>query len=584
MSVFNSVPPKINKIELIKWLKVNFLIFKGKTISLKELNSERDKNFLLRVNNKPSYVIKISNPSELKNLLNLQDFILDNLKKRNSINKFIPKRIHTSIKLYKDQYNRSCYVRILSFIEGKMYALVNSNKNLEYSLGSLLGNLSKELQNLNHINAFRKFEWDPANISWVKKRVNVFKGHKKIIIKNNLKEYNLFIKKNINNLRFSLTHGDANNYNLVVKNNLISGLLDYGDMIYAPTINDLAVSLAYVLMNKEDLYSSLKNVVISYHKVFPITFDEIFSLITLVKARLTITVVMAEKQRKKFPNNKYLSISEKDAWNLLYKLHQINPYLFIFLIRDLCDYKITRNYNIVINFLERNDFSNILDFNLNNINKSIINFDNKSIFAKNYTHNPKIITKKINNFLKKNDSQIGIGLYKEKRKIYNGKNYISNLNSKKRRDIHLGIDIFAPIGTKINAPFDGKVFILKDNAFKYDYGPTIVLEHKLDNTNKFYTIYGHLSKNSLKNFKIGQKIKKNQLIANIGNYPVNGNWPPHLHFQIAIDMMGEKENFPGVSEDFLLSLWSKISPDPNLIIRVPNSFFIKNEDTKKTYK
>ena len=327
MSVFNSVPPKISKIELIKWLKVNYPIFYKKNISLKELKSERDKNFLLKLKNKPLYVIKISNPAESISLLKLQDFVLNSLIKRNSVKNFIPKKIHSTIKVYHDQLNRDCYVRVLRFIEGKMYAVVNH----------------KELQNLNHPNAFRKFQWDPSNITWIKKEINFFKGNKKKIINTNLEEYNYFIKKNLKNLRFSLTHGDLNNYNLVVKNDLVSGLLDYGDMIYAPTINDLAISLAYALMKKEDLYSSLKNVVTSYHKVFQITYDEIFSLMSLVKARLTITVVMAEKQRKKFPNNKYLTISENDAWDLLYKLDQINPYLFIFLIRDYCGYQITKN-------------------------------------------------------------------------------------------------------------------------------------------------------------------------------------------------------------------------------------------------
>ena len=394
MSVFNSVPPKISKIKLIKWLKVNYSFFYNKNISVKELKSERDKNFLLKLKNKPLYVIKISNPAESISLLKLQDFVLNSLIKRNSVKNFIPKKIHSTIKVYQDQLNRDCYVRVLRFIEGKMYAVVNHNNNLEHSLGTLLGNLSKELQNLNHPNAFRKFEWDPSNISWIQKEINLFKGNKKKIINTNLYEYNYFIKKNLKNLRFSLTHGDANNYNLVVKNDLVSGLLDYGDMIYAPTINDLAVSLAYALMKKEDLYSALKNVVISYHKIFPITFDEIFSLMTLVKARLTITVVMAEKQRKKFPDNKYLSISENDAWDLLYKLDRINPYLFIFLIRDYCGHQITKNYNKVINFLEKNNFPTILDFNLNNINKSIINLDSNSIFAKNHINNPKQITKK----------------------------------------------------------------------------------------------------------------------------------------------------------------------------------------------
>ena len=80
--------------------------------------------------------------------------------------------------------------------------------------------------------------------------------------------------------------------------------------------------------------------------------------------------------------------------------------------------------------------------------------------------------------------------------------------------------------------------------------------------------------------KIGKSVKKGNIIAEIGNYPINGNWPPHLHFQISLDMMDEKENFPGVCEDILLDLWSKISPDPNLILNIPNSFFKNKENYK----
>ena len=580
MSVYNSVPPKINQIYLIKWLKENYSILSNKSISLKNLNSERDKNFLVNTNTKQKYVLKISNPEESKKILDLQDYVLDNLAKRTSLNQYIPKKIHSSIKIYSDLINRKCFVRLLTYINGKMYASVRHNGFLEESLGMLLGNLSKELQNLIQPSAFRKFEWDPSNISWVIKEVSMFKGKNKELIINNLNEHNLFVKKNLKKLRFSLTHGDANNYNLVVKKNKVLGLLDYGDMLYAPTINDLAVSLSYALMNKNDLYSTLKNIIISYHKIFAITLDEIFSLMSLVKARLIITVVMAEKQRKKFPDNAYLSISENDAWKLLYKLNYINPYLLIFLIRDFCGYPISKNYKSVNIFLKKNNFSSVLDNSLNQINKSIISFASNSIFTRNYSHKPISLTKTINAHLKNNDSEIGIGLYKEKRNVYQGKNYISQLNNKTRRDIHIGIDIFAKAGTNIRAPLDGKVFILKDNAFEYDYGPTIILEHKINNLDKFYTIYGHLSKKCLKILHVGKKIKKGEVIAEIGNYHINGNWPPHLHFQISLDMMGEKENFPGVSESILLHLWSKISPDPNLILGIPNSFFKKNESVK----
>ena len=67
MSIFTSHPPRINKKKLIKWIITNYNFTYKKKISLKELNSERDKNFLLSINNKSRFVIKISNKFESKN-------------------------------------------------------------------------------------------------------------------------------------------------------------------------------------------------------------------------------------------------------------------------------------------------------------------------------------------------------------------------------------------------------------------------------------------------------------------------------------------------------------------------------------
>ena len=106
----------------------------------------------------------------------------------------------------------------------------------------------------------------------------MFRGRQKKIIIKNIIEHDTFVTKNLNSLRYSLTHGDANNYNLVVNKNKITGLLDYGDMMYAPTINDLAVSLSYALMDKDDIYTTLKNIISSYNKIFNITFNEIMNI------------------------------------------------------------------------------------------------------------------------------------------------------------------------------------------------------------------------------------------------------------------------------------------------------------------
>ena len=216
------------------------------------------------------------------------------------------------------------------------------------------------------------------------------------------------------------------------------------------------------------------------------------------------------------------------------------------------------------------------------VNKSILKLNLTSHLLKGNPTNSEI-NSRINKIYKKDNSNIGIGLYKEKRKVYKGINFISELNNNERRNIHLGIDLFIEDGVDLYAPIDGKIKILKNNAFKYDYGPTLVLEHEFQNI-KFYTLYGHLSKIILKKLKIGKKIKKGDWIGKIGQTKENGNWLPHLHFQIILDLLGEKTNFPGVGEEYLIDVWSKISPDPNLILKIPNSFFNNKQDFKTILK
>jgi len=574
MSVFDEQPPLINRNELCQWLKNNYNFLKSKSLNLILLNSERDNNFLIKGIKNKKYVIKIANPKESLEQLKYQDVLIKHLRLNNKLRKIYPKIIHKKIKFFKDKKQRECAVRVLTYIDGNMYAKSKINSEIEKSFGKVLALQSNQLQSFNHNEAIRKFDWDPSNIKWTKKFINLFTGFNKELIKDAIYQHDHFVYKNIKNLKYSVTHGDPNDYNVVVKKNKIIGLIDFGDSIYAPSINDLAIGLSYALMSSKNLFQTLTNIVGVYNDVYSISSYEIYSLLGLIKSRLVITIVMAVKQRKKYPDNKYLSISENNAWSLISRLHKIDPYFFIAVIRDICHLEPINNYNQIIKLLNNENFGSIFDFKLNNVNKKIVNFDKQSLLLKTNPSNKKLNTL-VEKFLK---NDVGIGLYKEKRKVYKSNHYISSLNSLERRDIHLGIDIFVNEKTQLRAPLNGKVIILHNNNFKYDYGPTVILEHKIQNF-KFYTLYGHLSEKCLKKLKIGQAIKRGDWIGDIGGYKVNGNWPPHVHFQIMSTLLNEGNNFPGVGEEYLLNIWEQISPDPNIILKIPKTFFL-NTDKK----
>ncbi len=115
------------------------------------------------------------------------------------------------------------------------------------------------------------------------------------------------------------------------------------------------------------------------------------------------------------------------------------------------------------------------------------------------------------------------------------------------RSIHLGVDVWIEAGTPIHAPLTGKVHSFANNDAFGDYGPTIILQHELDE-HRFHTLYGHLDHASLEWPEEGKRIEGGEVLGWVGPEEVNGNWPPHLHFQVIIDMEGMEGDYPGVAK------------------------------------
>jgi peptidoglycan LD-endopeptidase LytH len=97
--------------------------------------------------------------------------------------------------------------------------------------------------------------------------------------------------------------------------------------------------------------------------------------------------------------------------------------------------------------------------------------------------------------MKKQHVPFGVGKYAEDRKIYRSLPLFGG------RSVHLGVDLWAPVGSIVHAPWDGIIHSFHDNNHKGDYGPTIILEHP---DLHVFTLYGHLSRESLEGKEKGQ--------------------------------------------------------------------------------
>ena len=177
---------------------------------------------------------------------------------------------------------------------------------------------------------------------------------------------------------------------------------------------------------------------------------------------------------------------------------------------------------------------------------------------------PTVCQHYINTVLQSKQGTVAFGGYLEQRNLYSDKDSFSSVNAPKR-NIHLGIDFWCAEGTSVHVPIHGTVHSFKNNNRIGDYGPTIILRHALNGT-IFYSLYGHLSVDSLNGLFIGKAYDKGELLGRLGSTEVNVNYAPHLHFQLIRNLEGNFGDYPGVCAKERLNFYTKNCPDPNLLL------------------
>lgn len=162
------------------------------------------------------------------------------------------------------------------------------------------------------------------------------------------------------------------------------------------------------------------------------------------------------------------------------------------------------------------------------------------------------------------NARYGIGGYNEDRVLYKRSEHF---DGDEARSIHLGVDIWAAAGTKVYAPLGGMVHSFAFNNHFGDYGATIILQHQLD-TIVFHTLYGHVSLSDLDQLHEGKYINRGEVLAHFGEPSENGDWPPHLHFQVIEDLRLKEGDYPGVCSTSEREKYLANCPDADLILNM----------------
>ena len=321
----------------------------GIRASATQLPSERDQNFLLTSESGEKFVLKIANVLEDRALLEAQNAGLTYLEGRLSYcPRIVPALSGERLSKIKSSNGATNFVRLVTYLWGVPLAEVKQHSpELLRSLGRKLGQLDRELATFDHPAIHRDFHWDLAN---AQKVISEYGG---LVADTRLREgvyqcardFERDVGPMLPKLRRSVIHNDANDYNVLVnnadadpQNQAVVGLIDFGDMVHSYTVADLAVAIAYVVLDKPNPIRATLQVVAGYHEEYPLNEDEIQALYGLVLMRLCMSVCLAAYQARQRPDNEYLEISQRSITDSLPGLATIDPRLAAAAFRLACGF------------------------------------------------------------------------------------------------------------------------------------------------------------------------------------------------------------------------------------------------------
>ena len=556
----------------------------GLDAAAKSLPGEYDDNFHLTSVDGREFVLKIMHPSREQSFVEMQCQALQHLATRTP-HLLLPRVCPTpnneafTVAALDDGTKRLLW--LLTYVPGTVFAKVNPHSpELLRSLGQFLGEMDAALADFSHPAAHRELKWDLARASWIRNYLHhIGDSSRRALIEKFLALYESDVVPALPSLRRSVIYGDANDYNVLVsapwpQPRKVVSVIDFGDMHHSLTVSEVAIAAAYATLGKKDPLQAASALASGYHKVFPLQEAEISVVYPLIGMRLAVSVTNSAYRKSLVPDDPYVTISEAPAWEVLEKMAAVHPRFAHYTFRDACGLPAAPQNERVQQWIASNARSaaSILEPDLRTAPTVVFDLSVSSTFlgADPSASETENLEEAVFRKMKSVNASVGIGRYNEARLLYTSPLFGASENpTDERRTIHLGIDLFAAPGSPIHAPLDGIVHAVAINTAPLDYGPLVILRHPTGDGLDFFTLYGHLERDTFDTLQRGQRIARGQQFARIGDVGENGGWAPHLHFQIIVDLLEHRSDFPGVARASQRNVWTSLSPDPNLLLGIP---------------
>lgn len=330
----------MTEVELAEFIALHY----GLTGRLQKLPGYEDQNYLLTTDT-TRYVIKLSAEAGL--YLDLQNQAMTHLHQQQLA---VPQVVTNGdgdmlTAVPSDNGDGRCWwLRVLTYLHGCFYADIKEplpRPALWQDLGRFMGALDMALEDFRHPGACRRLDWDLAQGYEVcLRKLSYLSASQQQQIQPFMQSYRQWVLPRLAELPTGVIHNDANDYNLLVNSpddpQSISGLIDFGDMLESHLVNELAIACAYAILEQADIEAVILSVVGGYHSQRALCAAEADCLFYLICLRLCVSLCNSARAIQEAPDNQYLLISARPAWQALDRLGQLGAFGMQCKIRQVC--------------------------------------------------------------------------------------------------------------------------------------------------------------------------------------------------------------------------------------------------------
>ncbi|UCC44158.1 MAG: aminotransferase class III-fold pyridoxal phosphate-dependent enzyme [Candidatus Zixiibacteriota bacterium] len=559
----------------------------GLSAAAKELPSERDQNFHLKAESGDEFVLKIAGEAETKEGLEFQNAAMERVLSRTGSGccpQACPSLTGEQITETVSTGGIHHYVRLLTYLPGDPLSMVRSDEpELLHSLGVILGQIDRALLDFAHPVRKREFHWDLSAADEIIRRYQreIPTQGARELVQATLETFLKDVKPRLSDMRTGFIHNDANDHNVItsfvlpdeasIGGRRATGIVDFGDAVHSQVVNELAVAVAYVMLDKADPLAAAAHVVSGFHQAFPLEEREIELVFPLACTRLALSVTIAAHQKALEPDNQYLIVTEQSAWTFLRRLKDISADFAHYCFRHACGLPPCpegRKISQVLSEMPRRIYP-LLSLDLRSASITVLDLSVGSPELGNLADEDvwASLDAGLAERQRREDSDILVGRYGETRLVEPGQPE-RGIESKLGQDgrTSLGIDLMVAADCYVTAPLSGTIHHINTAGDN-----TLILQHRTDDDVTFFTIYRGLEPVPGDDLKTGRHIKAGARIGRVESFRPDTS--RHLHFQIVTDLLHFGSDFPTSCPLHERDIRMNLCPDPNLMLRIPEEVF-----------